>query len=212
MNKQQLIHVISAACRQLECQELYLLGSQAAYGSLDKVPAVVITSNEADLIPKQNPERAIEISGGMGEFTRFHDEFDYYAHGIELSEVTLPEDWQENLVDISFYDDLIGKNLTVYCLALYDLCARKLAAGRPKDFEFVKYILKEQHISYEEIKESIDKIPENLKKQRTRAKANLKLVSNLKECSAEKAVPNYEGKIQITRSPVHKKTRKGMKI
>ena len=140
MNKQQLIHVISAACRQLECQELYLFGSQASYGTLDEIPTIVATSNEADLTPKKNPERAIEISGGMGEFTRFHDEFDYYAHGIEFSEMTLPNDWQENLVDISFIDHLTKKTLTVYCLYLYDLCASKLAAGRPKDFEFVKYI------------------------------------------------------------------------
>ena len=105
LNKEQLIHVISAACRQLNCLEMYLLGSQAAYGSLDVLPEIALTSNEADLIPKKHPERAIEISGGMGEFTLFHKEFDYYAHGLEFSEVALPEDWKDNLVDIS-YDEI----------------------------------------------------------------------------------------------------------
>ena len=176
LNKEQLIHVISAACRQLNCLEMYLLGSQAAYGSLDKLPEIAITSNEADLIPKKHPERAIEISGGMGEFTLFHKEFDYYAHGLEFSEVTLPEDWKDNLVDISFKDDISGKTFTFYCLSLYDLCASKLAAGRPKDFSFVKTILKAKHISYDEIKEAIAKIPDKKDSMKSKAERNLKLI------------------------------------
>jgi len=174
LNKEQLIHVISAACRQLDCKEIYLLGSQAAYGSLDILPEIAETSADADLIPIEHPERADEINGGLGEFSAFHKEFKCYGHGLDWSEVTLPSDWKENLVDTCFEDYVTGETLTVWSLSLYDLCASKIAAGRPQDFIFVKSILEEQHISYEEIQEAIEKISE--KQKAKNALSNLKII------------------------------------
>ena len=101
-----------------------------------------------------------------------------YAHGIEISDITLPKGWRERLIDITIDDEYYNEKYTAWCLSLPDLCVSKLAAGRPKDFVVVEWLLKNKHITTNEIAEVIEQIPEHQKKQKIRAIANLTLARN----------------------------------
>lgn len=89
---------------------------------------------ELDLYPKDHPELAELISGCLGEFSTFHTTFDYYADGVTPTTATLPPGWQDRLVQFS-NDNINGA--IAHCLDPLDLAYAKLAAGRPKDIDYI---------------------------------------------------------------------------
>lgn len=134
MNRRQLEHLIRAAATIAEDDELVIIGSQAVLGSFPDAPATLLVSLEADLYPKNHPERAELIEGSIGEDSLFHATFGYYADGVEESTATLPDGWKERLVAIR-NENTLGK--TGWCLEIHDLIVSKYVAGREKDHEFI---------------------------------------------------------------------------
>jgi hypothetical protein len=112
---------------------------------------------EADVIPKNDPERAIEVDGAMGELSPFHTTFGYYAHGVSEETATLPVGWQERLVPI------VNENtdgVTGWCLAPGDIAVSKLAAGRDKDIRFVTSLLRHGLVLRDEILRMLPETPQ----------------------------------------------------
>lgn len=177
MNIEELEHVIGAACRIADTNDMIVVGSQAIYANNfdEPLPDVIESSSEVDLTPFYYPDRAIDIDAAIGECSNFSKTHEVYGHGIEISDIVLPDGWKDRLIDISFTDRYHGETYTAWCISIPDLCASKLAAGRPKDFILVEWLLKNEHITFEEIKEHINKIPERQKGQAERALDNLKL-------------------------------------
>jgi hypothetical protein len=113
--------------------ELIVIGSQAILGSYPEAPSALLVSVEADLYPKNHPERADLIDGTIGELSPFHDTYGYYAQGVGPTTATLPTGWQDRLVSIR------GENTrwaTGLCIDPNDLVLAKYAAGRDKDRRF----------------------------------------------------------------------------
>lgn len=71
MKRRELEHVIRAACQIADDDELVILGSQAILGALPDAPASLLVSNEADVYPKNRPDRADLIDGTIGEGSPF---------------------------------------------------------------------------------------------------------------------------------------------
>jgi len=46
------------------------------------LPPIAFQSAEADVYPRNHPERADEIDAAIGELSRFHETHGYYAHGV----------------------------------------------------------------------------------------------------------------------------------
>lgn len=63
----------------------------------------------------------------------------YYAQGVGPETVVLPDGWQGRLVRLQNQNTDLKVGL---CLEPSDLCAAKLAAGRDKDWVFVREALK----------------------------------------------------------------------
>lgn len=80
MNREQFEHVIAAAA-DVVGDELVVVGSQAILGVLMNPPASLLRSAELDVYPKSDPSRAAEIDGALGDGSRFHETYGYYAHG-----------------------------------------------------------------------------------------------------------------------------------
>lgn len=78
------------------------------------------------------------LSFVAGEFSEFHAENGFYIEGVERQTAILPPDWEYRLVGVRSEDT---DNATGLCLDPHDLCAAKLMAGRPKDFEFVRALI-----------------------------------------------------------------------
>lgn len=133
MKRSQLEHIIRAAGTIAKDNEIIILGSQAILGQFPDAPSEVLVSIEADIYPKNHPERADLIDGSIGEGSPFHETFGYYAHGIGRDTAVLPHGWQERLIPVC--NDGTS-NITGWCLEVHDLAISKYLAGRAKDLQF----------------------------------------------------------------------------
>ena len=143
MNAEQLRHLLRAAAKIIGEKEFTVIGSQSILGSHPDAPRSLRKSIEGDTYPKYRPGKSIDIDGAIGELSVFHQEFGYYAHGVAPETATLPEGWEKRLVEFRVNDptETIG-----WCLEKHDLTFSKLAAGRPKDIEFIRELLKHRLI------------------------------------------------------------------
>ena len=134
MRLEQLEHLIRAAAVIANDDELIIIGSQAILGSYPQAPDELLVSAEADLYPRNYPQRADLIDGSIGELSPFHDEFGYYAQGVAPDTALLPSGWEQRLIAIRTPGT---RGATGWCLHPHDLALSKLAAGRDKDLRFV---------------------------------------------------------------------------
>lgn len=133
MKREDLEHIIRAAGAIAESDELIIIGSQAVLGQWPNAPAELLQSMEADVVPVTHPERADLIAGAIGEGSPFHEQYGYYADGVEESTAILPRDWRSRLVPISTPNT---GGVRGSCLEIHDLLIAKYCAARPKDLDF----------------------------------------------------------------------------
>src|SRR3954453_22050080 len=100
MTRHQLEHVIRAGAATANVRELIVVGSQAILGAYPDAPVELTESVEADIFPKEVPERSILIDGAIGELSMFHETFGYFGHGVDDKTAVLPTGWQERLVKV----------------------------------------------------------------------------------------------------------------
>jgi hypothetical protein len=132
MKRVDLEHIIRAASDIVD-QDVVVIGSQAVLGQYPKAPVNLIVSVEADVFPMDEPERADEIDGAIGEGSRFHESFSYYAHGVGPETPSAPQGWQERLIALS-NDNTRGA--TGWCMEIHDIVLSKCVANREKDWEY----------------------------------------------------------------------------
>ena len=153
MNAEQLRHILRAAAAVTGESVFVVIGSQAILGSHPDAPRSLRKSVEGDTYPKNHPEKAIEVDGAIGELSPFHQEFGYYAHGVAPETATLPDGWEQRLVEFQVNDPSGTIGL---CLEKHDLTFSKLAAGREKDIAFICEFLKHRLINRGKILRLID--------------------------------------------------------
>lgn len=135
MKRSELEHVIRAAGRIAGERELVVIGSQAILGQFPDAPPALLRSMECDLYPKRRPELADKVDGAIGEASKFHERFGYYAQGVAPDTATLPRGWQRRLVRV---DNRNTGGYAGLCLEVHDLAISKYVAGREKDLEFTR--------------------------------------------------------------------------
>lgn len=144
MNRSALEHLLRAAAAVTGESTFYVVGSAAILPALDEgtsVPDVVQRSREADLIPLSGSTRTIDlIDGALGQDSIFDGTFGYYADGVDFSTVGFaPAGWRERTIRFATAatHDAVG-----LCMEPHDLAIAKLCAGRDKDLEFVRALLR----------------------------------------------------------------------
>ena len=161
MKRDQLEHVIRAAA-DITDDEIVVVGSQAVLGQFPNAPEALLVSLEADIYPRNDPRRADEIDGAMGDGSPFHETFGYYAHGVGPETPTAPSGWEERLIRIDV--PAVGRrrnSATGWCMEIHDLVLAKLAAGRQHDLEFVAEALRAGLAEPGELRLRIDWMPES---------------------------------------------------
>jgi hypothetical protein len=138
LNRTQLEHVIRAAAAIADDPEIIVIGSQAIHGQVPNPPALTLMSMEADIYPRNRPERADLLEGAIGELSAFHDLYGYYAQGVSPTTAILPAGWQDRLAVLHNANTGSGTGL---CLSLPDLLLSKYAAGREKDIAFNRAVI-----------------------------------------------------------------------
>jgi hypothetical protein len=93
MTRSNLEHIIRAAGTIADDPDIVVIGSQAVLGQFPQADAELLVSMEADVYPRNQPERSDLIDGSIGEGSPFHREFGYYAHGVDETTAILPRGW-----------------------------------------------------------------------------------------------------------------------
>lgn len=83
MRREQLEHVLRAACTIANTDAALVIGSQAILGSFsdEVLPDAAVRSVEVDVTFLDDPadERSDQVDGAIGELSQFHETFGYYA-------------------------------------------------------------------------------------------------------------------------------------
>jgi hypothetical protein len=139
MKRSDLEHLIRAAGAIANDREIIIIGSQSVLGQFPNAPALLLRSIEADLYPLHHPERADMIDGAIGEGSAFHQSFGYYAQGVGENTAVLPSGWRDRLVAVN---NANTNGVTGLCLEIHDLAISKYVAGREKDREFTRELVR----------------------------------------------------------------------
>jgi hypothetical protein len=153
VTRQQLEHIIRAAAATADVRDIVVIGSQSILGTYPDAPPELTESMEADVFPKEAPERAIVIDGAIGEESLFHQTFGYYAHGVGESTAILPDGWCDRLVRLESASTM---GAVGWCLEAADLAVSKLAAGREKDLDFLRAMLRSKVVAAHTISDRLD--------------------------------------------------------
>ena len=156
VKRSQLEHLIRAAADLTEDEEIVVIGSQAILAQFPNAPEEILVSVEADLFPKNRPERADVIDGSIGEGSPFHATFGYYAQGVDETTAVLPVGWRERLVPIRNENT---RGATGWCIEIHDLAVSKLVAGRAKDLAFVRETIRHGFVERETLLERVLSAP-----------------------------------------------------
>lgn len=133
MTRDQLEHLIRASATIAADDDIIVVGSQSVLGQFPAAPPELLVSDEADVYPRNHPERADLIDGSIGEGSMFHATFGYYAQGVAPETAVLPAGWQDRVIPVRGPGT---RGATGWCLEIHDLVAAKLVAGREKDLDF----------------------------------------------------------------------------
>jgi len=84
--------------------------------------------------------RADLIDGAIGALSSFDETFGYHADGVGPETAVMPADWMKRATL-----HYIGE-VTAICPDVHDLAVSKCVAGRDKDADFVRTLLRERMI------------------------------------------------------------------
>ena len=157
MRRADLEHIIRAAGAISAQREIIVIGSQAILGSYAEPPSELLVSLEAAVYPPADPAKANLIDGSIGELSPFHDTFGYFAHGVGPETARLAPGWQSRLVPLCNENT---HGVTGLCLSPVDLAISKLAAGRPKDLDYVRTLITHELVQPEEILSLVEPLEE----------------------------------------------------
>ncbi len=156
MNRTQLEHIIRAASQISGDAEIVVIGSQAIHAQHMKLPPVAFQSDEADVYPRNHPERADEIDAAIGELSPFHDTHGYYGRGVGPTTAILPADWEQRVVRLS--NPNTG-GATGLCIDVHDLVLSKYAAGHERDMEFNRELAHHGIVSMRKLARLVPSMP-----------------------------------------------------
>jgi hypothetical protein len=159
MKRSEFEHAVRAAAAVLGASEVLVIGSQALHGSVaGRLPEEAARSVEVDVAALHDDHdgaKADLIDGSIGEASMFHSTFGYYAQGVVETTAVLPAGWRKRLVRF----ETSGTNgVVAWCLEPHDLWVSKAIAGRPKDAEFCRALLKRGFVRAETLRKRLAQV------------------------------------------------------
>ena len=143
MKRSEFEHAIRAAASVLGATEVLVIGSQALHASVTgDLPPEASRSVEVDIAALHDDAagtKADLIDGSIGEASMFHSTFGYYAQGVVETTAVLPSGWRKRVVR---FETPGTHGVVAWCLEPHDLWVSKAIAGRPKDLEFCRALVR----------------------------------------------------------------------
>jgi hypothetical protein len=155
MKKQQVDHVLRAAGRITGEKQFIIIGSQSLHGKHPDLADEIVRSAEVDLIAKSDASRT-EWLNVIGQDSKFHEQFGYYADRVDQNTATLPKGWKGRLVNLPVGDTEGVRGL---CLDPHDLAIAKYVARREKDIVFTRELAKRGIVARDRLLALLDQTP-----------------------------------------------------
>lgn len=162
MKRSQLAHLLALSYLLGERADLLVVGSQAILGSVPeaKLPPEAVRSMEADITFLDNDEeKADRVDAILGEDSKFHHDFGYYAQGVGVTTASLPEGWRGRVVQ--FPANLVNGAIA-YCPELHDLLAAKLVPLREKDIAYAAALVRAGLVDLDVLEDRVGKLPRSV--------------------------------------------------
>lgn len=161
MRRDEFEHLIAAAAEVSGEREIVVIGSQAILGSCTEPPETMLFSMEADVYPFNDPGKAEEIDGSLGDGSPFHGTYGYYAHGVGPETAVAPVGWEGRLVRVEI-PPRVGQEASpiALCLEAHDLVLAKCVADRDRDREFTGDAIAAGIVEVAELLRRVSDLPE----------------------------------------------------
>lgn len=128
----------------------------------------LLMSQEADLyIPGK--ERKTELLNAIGEGSRFHETFGYYADPVGELTAVLPKGWKARLVNLPHGDTNGARGL---CLDPHDMAVSKYIAGRDKDLELLQGLIRQGELDRQTL---VDRLAQTSADERIKSVAKARI-------------------------------------
>lgn len=129
MNRAEFEHVVRAAADVVD-DDVVVVGSQAILAEHPEAPETMLRSAELDVFPRTASAKADEIDGAIGDGSRFHQTYGYYAHAVGPETLAAPAGWMDRLVKVELpATQRKDGTVVAWCLETHDLMLAKLAAA-----------------------------------------------------------------------------------
>jgi hypothetical protein len=154
MKKSQLDHLLGAAKDCTGESKFIIIGSQSLHGKGIEVDDLLVSA-EADIyIPGR--EEKTEVLNSIGEGSRFHETYGYYADPVDETTAILPRKWKTRLVNLPAGDTNGAKGL---CLEPHDMAISKYIAGRDKDLQLLEALARRRILDKAVLLARLDETP-----------------------------------------------------
>lgn len=147
MKLEQLEHLLRASGDILGEKQFIVIGSQAILGKFPDAPDELTMSREVDLIPRTKKRDGDKLNA-IGEDSDFHDTHGVYVDPVDETTAVLPRGWKGRLINVSSPNT---NGVTGLCLDPHDLFVSKIAAGREKDFDFVRAMIANRMVDKDKV-------------------------------------------------------------
>ena len=114
---------------------------------------------EVDLYPKNDPARADEVDGAIGDQSIFEATFGYYGHGVGPETASPPSGWQTRLVRVEIQSRIPAVRPIAWCLEPHDLVLAKLARGIERDWDYARVAVDAGVVKLETLLERVESLP-----------------------------------------------------
>lgn len=154
MNRRDLEKAIREVGRRVGLDYFYVIGSAAVFASLPEADSAALTgTRDVDVIP--SPPRPADAEGlanqvdfVLGEGSVFDIENGFYVQGVDISTPSFaPKGWQARAKPVR------SGGYTALCMEIHDLAVSKYGAGREKDLEFTRALVRDGHLDKQLLQE-----------------------------------------------------------
>lgn len=136
MELSHLETLFTEARRLSKQSEFVVVGSLSILGIVRRsadIPARMLMSIDVDCYSKADPGRIFELSGQLGQGSRFEAEHGYYLDPISPDVLTLPDQWQHRLVRVP-----LDGGIVIFFLDPNDTAVSKYARCDVRDREWIR--------------------------------------------------------------------------
>lgn len=144
--------LLSAAREQILHSDYVVIGSISVIASSlnHKIPPRMLSSNDFDCYPINDPVRAFDLTETLGEGSSFQKKNGFYLDPVSPNLATLPNDWESRLNVLK-----LNNGITLRCLDPNDATISKYARGEPRDREWIRAGIEQSIISTDIVRQRL---------------------------------------------------------